>query len=156
MRKVCIFCLSVLGAWHAFGDETKWGDFSKLDCAVVSSNGFFNSYSAPPPVGSRVEIDLKSILKERSSFQFQTKEKISGPAPYIPCSEPFKLKKKIIYPKLQYIAQRFVSGEGTSSPVTLDVSNGAHFAPGSVKAAILVESNEVVAGVCFLQCRIVQ
>jgi len=88
-------------------------------------------------------------------FQFKSLKKLSGTDSYIPYTEPFKLKKDVSSPKLEYIAKRYVSGEGTNSSVTLDISNGSHWKPNEIKASILVEG-DVVLGICFLECKIIE
>lgn len=152
-----IFAVVLIIPTCALCAEEKWqSDFSLISCQVVSSYGFFNSYSVAPSVGDKIEIDLAALMRKGAMFNFEPLRKQAGPDPYIPCPGSFRREKRAVDAQMKYLAQRFISS--SASPphhsVTFDLSSGAHFAPDALRASILVEG-DVVQGVTFLDCHVV-
>ena len=148
----CVFCFGLVFLFTNVKGEEGWKqDFHTLSCSVDSVSGVFNSFSASPVPGSKVEIDIPTLVRSASAFKFTSQRTPDGES-YIPYSEPFRVEKRIVNPALQYSAQRFVSKNTTGYSVILDIRNGAHFAPNAISSVILVEQ-DVTIGACFLSCR---
>jgi hypothetical protein len=162
MRSILAILFCSVWVPHALSEEVWNTHFTKLHCVVLSCAGQFNTYADAPQPGDTMEVDLNSILQKGGVFQFKSlkpRSSQSGPEPCIPYLEPFKITKRLEDPRLKLLTERFVSSKGTDNMVTvvtLDIQNGAHFAPNSIRASILMECQGVVTGVCFLQCQIVE
>lgn len=127
------------------GDPATLTERSRLECEVKSAYGFFDSYSPPPEVGAKLQIDLAEVSKQRGDFRFTPGDS------YVPYPVPFKLSHQQVEDEGRNVALLYSAAFTKRDSVRLELSSSKYGKPNQARAVILSVSN-VVTGACFLEC----
>lgn len=151
MRGTCVLwslTAVLFGYGNGYAEDTL-PTLPRFTCTVTASYGYFPTYSPPPAIGSKVQIDIAYLTKTRGAFDFAStrrhdKENVS----VIPYREPFTVASVTGSPDGQLI--RLVSSSASKQSLRFDIRY--RDTPHQKSYGSLLYEMPIVAGICFLEC----